>query len=72
MVLEFESEHFISGKMKAADELGIWCKRLSDEDLISGDYESAKLYDMTHHATSKIFFLEQWQHFFKKTDGNLT
>jgi len=27
---------------------------------------------MAHHAASRIFFLEQWQHYFKKTNGKLT
>ncbi len=72
LVMEFESEHFITGKMQAAEDLGVWCKRLTEKDLVSGDYEGAQLYDMTHHATSKIFFLEQWEHFLKKSNSNLT
>jgi len=70
LVLQFESEHFISGKMKAAKDLGMWCKRLSEEDMKSGQYDDAHIYDMAHHATSKIFFLEQWLHIFKMTNSD--
>ena len=61
IVLEFE--HYLNGKLTAANELGVWVRRLSAEELKAEAFRDAQLYDMWHHATSKIFHLEQWQNY---------
>ena len=61
VVLEFESEHFLSGKLKAAKDLKVWVRRLTAEELNSEEYQGVQHYDMRDSGTSKIFFLEQWR-----------
>jgi hypothetical protein len=63
IVLEFESEHYLNGKLAAAKELGVWVRRLSAEKLKAEEFKDAQFYDMRHHATTKIFHLEQWQNY---------
>jgi hypothetical protein len=69
IVLEFESEHFLSGKFKAAKDLGVWVRRLTAEEFESEDYRGVLHYDMRHHATSSIFHLEQWRNYLMNEDG---
>ena len=63
IVLEFESEHYLSGKLNAANELGVWVRRLSSDEMQSEEFKDAQLYDMRHEATSTIFHLEQWRNY---------
>lgn len=63
IVLEFESEHYLNGKLNAANNLGIWVRRLTVEELQSEEYQDVQHYEMRHSATSKIFHLEQWQNY---------
>ncbi len=63
IVLEFESEHFLNGKLNAARDLKVWARRLTVEEFKSDEYKDAQHYDMKHPATSKIFFLEQWKNY---------
>ncbi len=60
VVLEFESEHYLSGKFKAAKDLKVWVRRLNAEEFDSEEYVGVQHYDMRDSGTSKIFFLEQW------------
>ena len=69
IVLEFESEHFLSGKFKAAKALGVWVRRLSAEEYESEEFKNVQHYDMRHPATSTIFHLEQWKHYLMNEDG---
>lgn len=63
IVLDFESEHYLSGKLAAANNLGIWVRRLTAAELETEEFKEAQLFDMRHHVTSKIFHLEQWQNY---------
>jgi len=63
VVLEFESEHYLSGKLKAAKDLGLWVRRLTAEELEAKEFKDVELYDMRHQPTSKIFHLEQWRNY---------
>ncbi|MDH5763203.1 MAG: hypothetical protein OEZ51_09485 [Nitrospinota bacterium] len=65
IVLEFESEHFLSGKLKAAQELDVWVRRLSAEGFASDEYKNALHFDMRHSSHSAIFHLEQWKNYLK-------
>ena len=69
MVLEFESEHYLSGKLKAAKDLNVWVKRLTVEEFQSDEYKDVQHYDMRHSGTSKIFYLEQWKNYLLSEDG---
>jgi len=63
IVLEFESEHYLSGKLKAAKNMKVWVHRLTAEEFESEEYKGIQPYDMRHDATSRIFHLEQWMHY---------
>jgi len=63
IVLEFESEHYLKGKLTAANNLGVWVRRLTLEEFESDGYQGIRPYDMRHDATSRIFHLEQWMHY---------
>lgn len=67
-VLEFESDHFLTGKMEAAIKLGIWCQKIELEDLDREEYRNARFFDMRDPVVCKIFFLEQWTHFFQLSE----
>jgi len=69
VVLEFESEHYLSGKFQAAKDLNVWVRRLSSDALNSGEYNNIQHYDMRDTGTSKIFFLEQWRNNLMPEDG---
>jgi hypothetical protein len=71
IVLEFESEHYLSGKLNAANELGLWVRILSSEEMQSEEFKDVQIYDMKHEATSKIFYLEQWQNYLMPQDTEL-
>lgn len=60
-VLEFESEHYLNGKLQAARDMKVWHRRLSVEDLMLEEFAGAQHYDMRDTGTSKIFYLEQWR-----------
>jgi len=60
-VLEFESEHYLNGKLEAAKELKVWARRLTLEEFLSEEYAGCQHYDMRDSGTSKIFYLEQWR-----------
>ncbi len=68
-VLEFESEHYLTGKWNAAKNLGVWVRRLTAEKFESEEYRDVQHYDMRHSATSTIFYLEQWKNFLMPEDG---
>ena len=70
LVLEFESEHFLSGKFQAAKELKVWVRRLTGEEFDSAEYANVRHYDMSDSGTSKIFFLEQWKNNLMTEDGD--
>jgi hypothetical protein len=71
IVLEFESEHFLSGKLKAAQDLDVWVRRLSAENFSSDEYKDALHFDMRHSSHSAIFHLEQWKNYLKtEEDGS--
>jgi hypothetical protein len=72
IVLEFESEHYLSGKLNAANELGMWVRRLTLEELRPEDFRDVQVYDMRHDATSKIFHLEQWRNYLLTEDKVLS
>jgi hypothetical protein len=63
IVLEFESKYDLAGKLNAANDLGVWVRRLTLEELRSEDFRGVQVYDMRHDPTSKIFHLEQWMHY---------
>ena len=63
IVLEFESEHYLNGKLAAAKNMEVWHQRLTAEELESEMYKGIRPYDMRHDPTSKIFQLEQWIHY---------
>ena len=63
IVLEFESEHFLSGKLKAAQDMELWVRRLTAEELKSDGYQDAQHFDMRHSSHSSIFHLEQWRNY---------
>ena len=69
IVLEFESEHYLSGKLKAAKDLGVWVRRLTAEAFESEEYRGVLHYDMRHSGTSTIFHLEQWRNYLKNENG---
>ena len=69
IVLEFESDHFLTGKWNAAKDLGVWVRRLTTEEFESEDFKEVQHYDMRHSATSSIFHLEQWKNYLKNEDG---
>ena len=48
IVLEFESEHFLTGKWNAAKDLGVWVRRLTAEEFESDEYRGVLHYDMRH------------------------
>ncbi len=69
-VLEFENENFLNGKLEAAGKLGIWCLRLNNVDeLDREEFQNAKFFDMRDPVVCKIFYLEQWVHFFQMTES---
>lgn len=68
IVLEFESEHYLNGKLNAANALGMWVRRLTVEDFQSEEYRDTKFYEMRHSATSRIFHLELWQNYLMSKD----
>lgn len=69
-VLEFENESFLLGKMEAAIKLGIWCERLDNvEELEREEFHNAKFFDMRDPVVCKIFYLEQWIHFFQMNES---
>jgi len=72
IVLEFESEHYLSGKLNAANDLGVWVRRLTLEELRSEDFRDVQVFDMRHDATGKIFHLEQWQNYLLTEDRVLS
>ena len=63
IVLEFESEHYLNGKLAAAKNMEVWHQRLTAEELESEMYKDIRPFDMRHDPTSKIFHLEQWMHY---------
>jgi len=63
IVLEFESAHYLSGKLAAAKNMKVWVHPLSIEEFESEEYQGIRPYDMRHDATCKIFHLEQWMHY---------
>ncbi|QPJ63582.1 MAG: hypothetical protein G3M70_17540 [Candidatus Nitronauta litoralis] len=68
-VLEFENENFLNGKLEAAVKLGIWCQRLNNvEELDREEFQGAKFFDMRDPVVCKIFYLEQWIHFFQMNE----
>jgi len=69
-ILEFENEKFLAGKEEAATRLGIWSRRLTLKDLKSREYREARFFDMRDPVVCKIFFLEQWIHFFNPADSS--
>ncbi len=69
-VLEFESDSFLKGKMEAASKLGIWCESLDNvEALDREEFQNAKFFDMRDPVVCKIFYLEQWTHFFQMSEN---
>jgi hypothetical protein len=72
IVLEFESEKYLAGKLNAANDLGVWVRRLTLEELRSEDFRGVQVYDMRHDATRKIFHLEQWQNYLLTDDRVLS
>ena len=69
IVLEFESDHYLTGKWKAAKDFGVWVRRLTAEEFESGEFSDIQHYDMRHSPTSSIFHLEQWMNFLMPEDG---
>lgn len=69
IILEFESEHFLTGKWNAAKDLKVWVRRLSAEEFESGEFEDVQHFDMRHSGTSTIFHLEQWMNYLLSEDG---
>ena len=69
-VLEFENESFLAGKEEAATKLGIWSERIGVERLDEEEFQQAHFYDMRDPVVCKIFYLEQWTHFFESTEEN--
>ncbi len=67
-VLEFENDRFLDGKMEAALKLGIWCEKLCIEDLDRPEFKNARFFDMRDPVVCKIFYLEQWIHFFQLSE----
>jgi hypothetical protein len=59
------------GKDKA-NELGMWVRRLTLEELRPEDFRDVQVYDMRHDATSKIFHLEQWRNYLLTEDKVLS
>ena len=72
IVLEFESEHDLAGKLNEANDLGVWVRRLTLEELRSEDFRNVQVYDMRHDATRKIFHLEQWRNYLLAKDKVLS
>ena len=72
IVLEFESEHYLTGKLNAANDLGVWVRRLTLEELKSKEFRDVQVYDMRHEATGKIFHLEQWRNYLLAKDKVLS
>ncbi len=69
-VLEFENDQFLTGKLEAATKLGIWCERLACvDDLDREEFKDAKFFDMRDPVVCKIFYLEQWTHFFQQAES---
>ena len=68
IVLEFESAHYLNGKLTAANALGVWVRRLTAEEFQSEEYRDVQHYEMRHPATSKIFHLEQWRNYLLNAD----
>jgi len=68
-VLEFESEHYLTGKWNAAKDLGVWVRRLTAEEFESEEFRGFQHYDMRHSPTSTIFHLEQWENYLMPEDG---
>jgi len=69
IVLEFESEHFLTEKWNAAKDLGVWVRRLTIEEYESEEFRAVQLYDMRHSIHTNIFHLEQWKHYLMGEDG---
>ena len=69
-VLEFDSQKFLDGKRAAAENLGIWCHQIPDDQSSHEKYHSARYYRMSDPIASKIFLLEQWVHFLKGSSGS--
>ena len=69
-ILEFENETFLRGKEEAALQLGIWCRRLEVADLDDPEFQQARFFNMRDPVVCKIFFLEQWVHFFNTTEAD--
>ncbi len=67
-VLEFENENFLAGKEEAAIKLGIWCERISVEQLDEEEFQNARFFDMRDPVVCQIFYLDQWTHFFKSPE----
>jgi hypothetical protein len=63
VVLEFDTEHYLAGKLEAAKNMKVWVRRVSAEELDSEEYQGLRPYDMGHEVTSRIFHLEQWMHY---------
>ena len=63
IVLEFESEHYLSGKLAAAKNMKVWVHRLTAEELEFFFFKQKTAYEMRHEVTSRIFHLEQWMHY---------
>ncbi|MCH6579761.1 MAG: hypothetical protein IH802_05300 [Nitrospinae bacterium] len=70
MVLEFESEHYLTGKWNAAKDLRLWVRRLTMEEFESEEFSDIQHFDMRHSATSSIFHLEQWLNYLMNEDGD--
>jgi len=72
IVLEFESEHYLTGKWNAAKDLRLWVRRLTTEEFESEEFSDIQHFDMRHSATSSIFHLEQWKNYLMNEDGDLS
>lgn len=70
IVLEFESEHYLTGKWNAAKDLRLWVRRLTMEEFESEEFSDIQHFDMRHSATSSIFHLEQWLNYLVNEDGD--
>lgn len=64
-VLEFESEQYLLGKLKAAKDMKLWVRRLTAEEFETEEYKGAKHYDMGHDVTNRIFYLEPLKLYWK-------
>ena len=68
VVLEFDSEQYMKGKLEAAKKLGLWCQQITLDEFLSNGYKGAHVYDMSHKGTAGVFHLDQWRNYLKSAD----